>query len=303
MLKSKKLFLTLFFAGCLIICAVLLILSVTGKRESALTISEPPDLLSHGKYLKKLSNNGVFKILTLNIAHGRRDSLHQIFLSSEKIKSNLDEIAALIQCVNPDIVALQEADGPSLWSGNFSHVEYLSKKARSYYSAQGTHVHGLMLSYGTALLSKYPLTTPVSITFKPSPPTFPKGFVLAAVTLDGVSETKIVSVHLDFSRKSVRKKQANDMIDILSSHKKSLIIMGDFNCELEKESALQLLIEELDLSAYKTNAGKMITFPALNKRVDYILISRNFEFISYRVLKDIVSDHLGVICEIKKKSD
>ena len=45
----------------------------------------------------------------------------------------------------------------------------------------------------------------------------------------------------------------------------------------------------------------MITFPALKKRLDYILVSDDFEFVTYRVIKDMVSDHLGVVSEIRKK--
>jgi endonuclease/exonuclease/phosphatase family metal-dependent hydrolase len=77
--------------------------------------------------------------------------------------------------------------------------------------------------------------------------------------------------------------------------------VGDFNCEWEKESALWILAEKLDLSAFQVNAVGLITFPASMKRLDWILISQEFEFVSYKVIPDIVSDHFGVISEIKKK--
>ncbi len=44
--------------------------------------------------------------------------------------------------------------------------------------------------------------------------------------------------------------------DILN---KSLIVVGDFNCEFEDGSALQMLAEKLSLSAYQAGAEDMIT--------------------------------------------
>ena len=47
-----------------------------------------------------------------------------------------------------------------------------------------------MLSYGTALLSKYSLGSPLSVTFKPFPPTFLKGFVSANINMSNESEKR-----------------------------------------------------------------------------------------------------------------
>ncbi|MCP3901317.1 MAG: hypothetical protein GY707_16555 [Desulfobacteraceae bacterium] len=298
----SKFFITIVFITTLIISiAFILTLNVAGNRNSVPSVSKHSALLPGEKAITGLNNNSVFEILTLNIAHGRKNGPNQIFQSKNKIKSNLDEVASLLKRESPDLVALQEADGPSLWSGDFSHVKYIAEKSRYDYSVRGAHVKGMGLTYGTALLSKYPLASPVSVTFKPSPPTFPKGFVSADINLGNKLSTKIVSVHLDFFRKTIRKEQVENMTDILSPNKKSLIIMGDFNCEFEQGSALQILAEKLNLSVYSKGVEQMITFPKLEKRLDYILISHDLEFISYKVVKDIVSDHFGVVSEIRKK--
>ena len=286
----------------LIVCtAYIVTYNLAGERYSVPIISEYPVSLSKGKHVSRKNNSTVLKILTLNIAHGRKDGVNQIFQSKEKIKSNLDEIVLLLKRENPDLAGLQEADGPSVWSGEFSHVAYIAEKSGFSYSVRGEHVKGMMLSYGTALLSRPPLESPLSVTFKPSPPTFSKGFVSSDINLFDESETKIVSVHLGFSRKTIREQQVKGMIEKLSVSKQSLIIMGDFNCELEQGSALQILVKKLRLSAYKADKKSMITFLKLNKRLDYILISQDLEFVSYQVIEDIVSDHLGVISEIRKK--
>ncbi len=67
-------------------------------------------------------------------------------------------------------------------------------------------------------------------------------------------------------------------------------------------AALRLLARTLDLSAYKPLSKGLETFSILDKRLDWILISPELEFVSYEVLPDIISDHLGVCAEITMKA-
>jgi endonuclease/exonuclease/phosphatase family metal-dependent hydrolase len=300
----KKLFLTTISTIALIFCsAFFLTINVAGKQKASPILIKHQKLLSEENHFKDLNNNTVFTLLTLNIAHGRKDGVSQIFQKSNQIKSNLDDISSLLKRESPDIIALQEADGPSIWSGNFSHVKYLAENSGYIHSVRGAHVDGMMLSYGTALLSKQLLDEPISVTFEPSPPTFPKGFLSASIKMNNEIEADIISVHLDFSRKDVRQKQVQNMVNVLSAREKPLIIMGDFNCEWEENSAVKVLAEKLDLSIYQLTNNNQITFPILKKRIDFILISNEFEFVTYKVLPDIVSDHLGVISKIKIKDN
>lgn len=300
----KKISLTIISAIALIFCCLFLVaINVAGKQKTFPTVLEYQNLLSDENQVTSINNNTIFTLLTLNLAHGRKDGVSQIFQKNSEIRSNLDEIIALLKREDPDIVALQEADGPSVWSGNFSHVAYLAKNSFSNYSVRGAHIDGMKLSYGTALLSKTCLYDPLSVTFEPSPPTFPKGFLSATTKMNNAIEADIISVHLDFSREEVRQKQVQNMVEMLSARKKPIIIMGDFNCEWEDNSAVKVLAEKLDLSICHLATGSRVTFPTLNKRIDYILISNEFEFVTYEVLSDVVSDHLGVIAKIKFKDN
>jgi endonuclease/exonuclease/phosphatase family metal-dependent hydrolase len=247
-----------------------------------------------------LSRNSL-KVMTLNAAHGRKDGRHQIFQKNRSIKSNLDDIATVLEQENPDVVALQEADGPSAWSGNFDHVEYLAREANYIYSVRGEHVKGKKLDYGTALLSNLSLNTPVSITFAPSPPTFSKGAVISSINWPGTDmKVDIVSLHLDFARKTVRKKQIDKLVEKLTQRERPLIIMGDFNCEWKnKQSTLGTLMNTLNLKAYRPEAKDMKTFPKTGKRLDWILISHELEFSTYNAFEDTMSDHLGVVSDLR----
>ncbi|MDY0044491.1 MAG: endonuclease/exonuclease/phosphatase family protein, partial [Syntrophales bacterium] len=163
------------------------------------------------------------------------------------------------------------------------------------------HVKRKKNVYGTAILSTLPLTMPVSIKFSPAPPTFSKGAVISTVQFPGNSgvDIDIVSVHLDFARKSVRQRQAEELFDRLKERNRPLILMGDFNCEwVSKEQTLKSLSRMLNVKAYHPYAINLATYPASGRRLDWILISPELEFLSYRIFNDKMSDHLGVISEI-----
>ncbi len=249
------------------------------------------------------------RVMTLNVAHGRKDGANQLLQHSRSIRANLDEVALLLRREQPDIVALQEIDGPSFWSGRFDHVELLSTEGRLPHSFRGEHLSGPQLSYGTALLSRLKLGDPLSHKFEPSLPTPRKGFVVASIQLPGLGQPiDIVSVHLDFSRASIRGKQIRELIAVLTDrqrdHPRPLIIMGDFNCGWDSpEQTLHLLVEELELETFRPKAGNLATFNSSGRRLDWIFVSPRLEIERYRVLPDVVADHLAVVAEITLPND
>ncbi|MDX1698349.1 MAG: endonuclease/exonuclease/phosphatase family protein, partial [Thiohalobacterales bacterium] len=145
--------------------------------------------------------DGRLRVLTLNIAHGRGDSFHQLLQHSDTTRANLADIASLLRDSDAHVVALQEADGPSFWSGNFSHVDYLARNGRYRHAVHGAHADGFGLSYGTALLARFDLRNPRVITFNPEVSAVPKGFVVSTIDWPGRPgvEVDIVSLHLDFA--------------------------------------------------------------------------------------------------------
>ena len=245
------------------------------------------------------------RLVTLNLAHGRSDGMHQVFLKESEIRTNLQAIAKVLVGVKADVVAVQEADGESLWSGNFDHLAYLAKNSELPFYVRGEHVCGLGLSYGTGVLSGVPLTNATSVTFAASPPTFPKGFVATTASIDGPGgprEVDVVSVHLDFSRASVRQDQVERLIAHFDSRERPLIVLGDFNCEWEDAtSPLKELADRLGLRSHRPKASDLETFPLTRRRLDWIFVSSEFDFRSYQVVSDVISDHQAVVAEVVLK--
>jgi endonuclease/exonuclease/phosphatase family metal-dependent hydrolase len=248
------------------------------------------------------------RVVTLNVAHGRKDGKNQILLKEETIRSNLLELAQLLDRAEADVIALQEADAESSWSGDFNHVDFLAENSNYGCSHHGVHASNRMYEFGTALLSRRPFQGSFVHSFQPSRPTTTKGFSVAALNwnpgglLPEPKLVKFVSIHLDFSRRSVRRSQIDEMVTVLSRIDGSMVLMGDFNTDWQTEdSSLKYLAEQMELSVFEPHADGLSTYGDKGARLDWILISPELEFSMYAVFPDVVSDHYAVAAEIVLK--
>ena len=291
---------TLTGRACIVLSVVVLQACATAELRLV------PDVQSFGKSAAGLlqtvsSKDSKLKVMTFNMAHGRGDSFHQLLQSTDTTLDNLDAISVMLNREQPDVIALQEADGPSFWSGNFNHLAYLAEKSPYAWAVNGRQVEGLGLAYGVALLSSVELQQPESIIFDPSLSMIRKGFVVSTIDWPGQPgvQVDIVSVHLDFSSENTRRQQARELVEMMQGRGRPMIVMGDFNTDWEHpDSAVRLITKELNLSAYGPDVDGLETFPLSDKRLDWILLSGGLEFSSYRVVTDVLSDHRGVIAEV-----
>jgi len=244
-------------------------------------------------------------VATLNVAHGRKDGMNQMLQKTETIRANLMDVAQVLDRIDAHVVALQEADDESAWSGKFNHVELLAELAHYPCTFHGSHARNRLYDFGTALLSKHPFFGTFSYTFKPSKPTTTKGFVIGALNwnpagaLQEPMRVKLVSVHLDFSRRSVRRAQIDEMVGIISKIDGPMVLMGDFNTDwLTEDSSLKYLAEQLDFSVYEPHAEGLSTYGDKGARLDWVLLSPGLQFRKYAVVPDVISDHYAVAAEI-----
>jgi endonuclease/exonuclease/phosphatase family metal-dependent hydrolase len=248
----------------------------------------------------------VLRVVTLNIAHGRKDSVNQMLLSEATVRGNLLELAGLLDRAEADAIALQEADAASAWSGSFDHVEFLLEHSRYDCSVHGIHDSNRLYSFGTALVSPHAFHGSFVHSFEPSRPTTTKGFSLGALAwnpggrLSEPLRVKIVSVHLDFSRRSVRRSQIDELVRVLGNIEGPLVLMGDFNTDWQSdESSLRVLATRLDLNVYEPEAEGLATYADKGTRLDWILVSHDLEFQRHEVYPDVVSDHHAVAAEVR----
>ncbi len=262
------------------------------------------DSASDRSAIKPLAEKSTIKVLSLNLAHGRKDSFNQILVSEDKTRENLGEIAEFLNRENADIVTLQEADKPSSWSGYFDHVEFLAREADYPWHIHASHSNNRIASFGTAVMSRFPIVRGYGIDFNPTPPSTRKGFTLAEIEWNPETDNEkkitidVISVHLDFSSRARRIEQIKDMTQVLGGRTNPAIVVGDFNSGWVKgDQELQAFANDSNLKAYLPEADHLNTYS--DARLDWILISEEFIFCKYYNAADILSDHLAVISELR----
>ncbi len=260
-------------------------------------------LKSHKSTRLLRHRKGILRFMTFNIAHGsnNRFGLVPLFTKAKTIRQRLQRNATIIRREDPDILALQEADGPSWWSGNFHHVYFLARQALFPYALLGIHVKTSKKRYGTALLSHLPLSHTLSYKFKRTG-FFKKGFVIATIhwpTHPKLS-VDIVSLHLHPSNTSIQLAQIHELIAFVRRRHRPTIIMGDFNNVWNTDrSPITLLAYEYKLKVYRPSANHLETHRGFHKRrLDWIFIPEHFRFVRYRIIRDVISDHFAVVADI-----
>jgi endonuclease/exonuclease/phosphatase family metal-dependent hydrolase len=245
------------------------------------------------------------KVLTLNLAHGRGLGMNQMLQKEGTTRDNLARVADLLRYANADVVALQEADAPSRWSGGFDHVQTLAEAADYPCVEHAPHAQSRMYSFGTALLSRHAFADILAHDFQPSWPTTTKGFLLGTLlwnpgnSLDQPLEVNVISVHLDFSRKKVRDAQIAEMSAALKGYEPPVVVMGDFNTDWQKDnSALKRIADEAGLVAWDPLGEGQGTYKKGKKRLDWILVSEDLVIESHGASPVDVSDHRAVIAEL-----
>jgi endonuclease/exonuclease/phosphatase family metal-dependent hydrolase len=222
---------------------------------------------------------------------------------------NIDKICELIKRENPDIITLQEVDKPTALNGHVDEIKEIVSKIGYPYYFHGVHVdigfgNVRFLKFGTAIISKFPLKNKKSIKFSVSFPAPKKGFVMVDVILPNLKKINLISVHtaaFDILHPEARKKQMDVLINSLKNKKIPTIVSGDINADfIGKEDTLRHLIKKLSLKAFKPKE-KINTYHSLSPRhrLDWILLTKEFKFLKYEILKDKVSDHLAIYSEIE----
>jgi len=249
------------------------------------------------------------RIVTFNIAHGRGLTPIQGFTSPRKLRLNLRRIAALLETLKPDIVALQEIDECSRWAGNFDHLDYLRVHTGFPHSIFGINNrrHGLVnLSYGNAILSKGPIMESETVVFG-SRRVGEKGFLYTEIDLGG-RKVPIVNLHLHFSSRATRLKQLDLMLDWLREKERARgrvwsvppVICGDFNNSGTRDDATAALLGHLsiygDYSLYPVT-GCTFPSPLPRRMLDFVFVPPGCRSVKCEIVRSFLSDHRPVVVE------
>jgi len=242
---------------------------------------------------------GLIRVMSLNLAHGRGRALVQTRARpADWYRRNLDAIASVIEREAPDVVALQEAELGSRWSGGFDHVEHVARECGLAVLATTAFVHVPgRYEYGTAIIGSAEVTASGGGAFAVHG-RWRKGFTAASLRIDEIA-LDIVSLHLDHASAAIRSQQANEIVQALGARSGPLVVLGDFNDGWHANSPARQLTESLGLVANSPLARGPATF-AFGRRLDWILASRDFDIVAHHVLvDDRLSDHRAVLADLR----
>ena len=251
------------------------------------------------------------RLVTFNIAHGRGLTPIQGFTSARKLRLNLRKISALLERLAPDVVAMQEVDECSRWSGNFDHLDYLRVHGSFPHSVFGINNRrtGLFnLCYGNALLSRHAITYAETVVFGRSS-VGEKGFLFAELNVGGCC-VPVVNLHLHFGSRAQRLRQIDRLLAWLRDQHRvrgggwtvSPIVCGDFNTPSTGDDATASLFSHLlDYGDYELHPLLMPTFPSPMPRraLDFVFLPAGCKLVSCEVVKSMLSDHRPVLVEVE----
>lgn len=252
-----------------------------------------------------------FRLVTLNIAHGRGLNPIQGTTSAERLRRNLRRIATLLRRIQPDVVALQEIDQCSAWAGNFDQLDYLVEHTGMPYSVFGVHNRRegrLNLAYGNAILSRHPILHSETISFG-TRSVGEKGFVFVELAVGG-KRLPLVNLHLHYRSQTRRFGQLDRLLGFLAEKRRLHeddwpllpIVCGDFNTPASSTDVTHALWQHLqELGDYSMHPLRGRTFPSVLpvRLLDFVFLPPRARSPRSRVLRSVLSDHRPVMVDFQ----
>lgn len=281
--------------------------------------------INYHSVLKGKEFNGIIKLATFNIAHGRGTAKSNWSKKNERIK-RLSAIASLLKEKNIDITVLNEVDFESTWSGNSNQAEIIAQEAGfKYVVEQRNYVLGLpflKLKFGNALLSRFPIKKSVIVELHPysrfeSFVFGKKNGLISDVSITKDLSVKIFSAHLDHRSENTRVQCAKKIIDYAHKSLLPFLLIGDFNsspsyfpnAEVDSSglSAMDIILRSGLFSTLPTEKPSydQMTFSSANPSqvIDWILVPKDWDILYYEVPDIKLSDHRPVIIYIRIKNE
>jgi len=224
----------------------------------------------------------ILKLMSFNTQHCKN-------YITKKIDYN--EIINLINKYDVDIIGLNEIYG---LSKNINQASKISKTLK-YNTCFGISTHLLLLPYGNAIISKYPIISNEVIKIpypkiKTGNKYYEKRSILKVILNINNNILTIYITHLGLNKDE----QENGINLLLNSNKNKSIIMGDFNTDDSN------MLKQLKKDFNDTTNEDMYSFPSKKpkRKYDYIFVSKDIKKISSYVLDEIISDHRPIYTEI-----
>ena len=309
--------------SALVVCGILSIVIIWYSVSRIKAVNAPVSVYSLNENVaeKEHYGSGRFKIASYNIAHGRGGEYgaeNWSHKNENELLAHLDRIAEQIKTENPDVILLNETDFSSAWSFNINQAAYIGKKCGYPYILEQQNMAVSFpfyhLSFGNAMLSRYPIKNEEFIDFEPHS-------VLEDIFAGNhdafFCELKLPSgpvgifgIHFEYRSESIRVRCAEVIAEMCSKRDFPIIIFGDFNSTLpglpnseiseNGKNAMSFLLDEKGFVSY-LDEKDAFTFPSQNpdRLIDWIIGKGGSRFSNSKIIKSGLSDHLMIVTEIE----
>lgn len=225
---------------------------------------------------------------------------------------NLARVAELVRTTNADVALLQEVDRGTTRSGNTDQLGVLAGLTR-FHSAFGKTLDYQSGDYGIAVLSRWPIISDTLHRLPVNPPQErsgsgyePRGALEAVIQAPGQSLI-VLNTHIDALREDFYRRQEMATLLQLASRsfggpRGSTLVGGDLNSE--PGSAVMGMLDGTQLrdAWMECGQGAGLSYPADKpiKRIDYLLLPRDWKCVSATVIETEASDHRPVLFVIRR---
>ncbi|MEV5667028.1 endonuclease/exonuclease/phosphatase family protein [Streptomyces flaveolus] len=249
----------------------------------------------------RLPGPRVLDVMTFNIHHaqGTDGAL------------DLRRVANVIRESGADVVGLQEVDKHYSARSNWADQPAELAELLGYHVVFGANIDnsppapgGHRVQYGTAILSRYPITASDNTWLYKSPGQEQRGLLHATLDVHG-RKVEFYNTHLAASSQADRLRQTAQVVDLIGTAK-PVVLVGDFNALPAAPESQPLQKAYTDTWAKSRHArGDGATYPAQSptERIDLVYATRDVTPLVTKVLDDdpTASDHRPLLSKVLVK--
>ncbi|MBK1439121.1 endonuclease/exonuclease/phosphatase family protein [Parapedobacter sp. ISTM3] len=274
--------------------AFLFLVSACGKVGSDLDEPGEPNPPQTGTVIK---SGDTVRMVTYNIHHANPPS--------RPGEIDIEAIAAVINRVNPDVVALQEVDVRTQRSGpSLDQARTLATRTgmQVFFSKSIDYQGG---EYGNAILSRYPIVQRVrhELPSVPGVSTEARSLAVIAVETENGERIYFGTTHLDVSHAETRNLQVDKLRDVNEALGAPFVLGGDFNAQVGSETINRLVAGNVFRVACLGSCPNTIPAASPSRAIDFIFLnqaaSSAFTVVGYASVNETyASDHRPVVAEL-----
>ncbi|MFG3138048.1 endonuclease/exonuclease/phosphatase family protein [Streptomyces sp. NPDC048211] len=221
---------------------------------------------------------------------------------------DLQRIARVVRESGADVVGLQEVDNHYSARSDWADQPAELAALLGYHVVFGANIDaappaagGHRVQYGTAILSRYPVTASDNTWLFNSPGQEQRGLLHATLDVRG-RKVEFYDTHLAAGSQTDRLRQTDQIVDLIGT-KKPAILVGDFNALRDAPESQPLQNAYTDAWARSPHPrGDGATYPAEapTGRIDVIYTTRTATPLVTRVVKGdpVASDHLPLLSKV-----